>query len=89
MSDVDPKNGHDPVSCERAYRLLFELLEGTLPETMSQSVLEHFHGCPPCLEFFDSYRKTPGLAREALAKEVPTEVTNVLVSFLREKLPQD
>jgi hypothetical protein len=84
MSDC---HSHDHVSCQRAYDLLFDYLEGSLPETESAAVREHFKLCPPCLEFLESYRKTPGLCRTALERETPPQVTEKLLDFLRKKLP--
>jgi anti-sigma factor RsiW len=76
------------VSCQGAYDLLFDLLDGQLPEEKAGAVQAHFQACPPCLQFLESYRKTPGLCREALAREVPQEVTSSLLSFLRSQLPK-
>ena len=77
----------DGVSCQGAYDLLFDLLEGQLASERETAVRAHFEACPPCLEFLESYKKTPHLCREALAHEVPPEVTHSLLTFLRKQLP--
>ena len=74
------------VSCKQAYDLLFSYLEGELPRPIVKSLEAHFKLCPPCDEFLASYRRTPGLCREALDAEVPDEVTQRLQNFLRGKI---
>jgi anti-sigma factor RsiW len=88
MSEDQCHSHGDGVSCQKAYDLLFDLLEGHLPTETEKRVRAHFGACPPCLEFLESYRKTPHLCRQALAKEVPDEVTQSLLGFLRRQLPQ-
>jgi anti-sigma factor RsiW len=74
------------VSCQRASELLFDFLEGSLPESERLEVEAHFSRCPPCLEFLQSYRKTPSLCRKALHRDAPTEVLNRVKDFLRKKM---
>ncbi len=80
-------HAHQGSSCREAYDLLFDFLEGHLPDPSAQDVRTHFERCPPCLKFLESYRQTPGLCRKALEQQVPAEVTERLLSFLRQKLP--
>lgn len=78
------------VSCEQAYDLLFDYIEGNLSEALRAGVERHISVCPPCLEFVNSYRKTPNLVREAVnAEAVPEEVTQRLRSFLRSHIPRE
>jgi anti-sigma factor RsiW len=74
------------VSCKQAHDLLFSYLEGELGQKTVTSLEAHFKLCPPCDEFLASYRKTPGLCRQALDAEVPAEVTQRLQNFLRSKI---
>ena len=82
MSGSEPRR----VSCAQAYDLLFDFLEGTLPEPERREVESHFSRCPPCHEFLQSYRKTPDLCRKALERDAPAEVLCRVKEFLRKKL---
>ena len=79
---------HDHVSCKQALDLLFAYLEGELDASTVAAVRQHFGVCPPCEQFLQSYKQTPGLCREALDKDVPPEVMGGLKAFLRSKLPK-
>lgn len=76
----------EEVSCKQAYDLLFSYLEGELAPATTQSLEAHFALCPPCQEFLASYRKTPSITRAALDAEVPGEVTDKLMDFLRARI---
>jgi anti-sigma factor RsiW len=85
---VTKMSGHvHDIDCQRAYDLLFDYLEGSLPTPVTQDVDAHFAVCPPCQQFMSSYKKTPELTRAALEQEVPEAVAHGLMEFLRAKLP--
>ena len=77
MKDV-PK-----LSCSDAGELLLEFLENTLSPDLQSGLRKHFENCRPCLSFLEGYKKTPGLCKKALLKEMPREVSDRLMSFLR------
>ena len=79
-------HNHD-IDCQRAYDLLFDFLDGSLPEPTTRDVSAHFALCPPCQQFMTSYKKTPHLTRAALEQEIPPAVTQGLMDFLRGRLP--
>lgn len=79
-------SGEHDITCRTCYELLFSYLEGEVPAEVCAGLDEHFRQCPPCRQFLVTYRATPGLARDALAKEVPAEVTDALHAFLRSKI---
>lgn len=74
------------VSCKQANDLLFAYLEGELPADEARALEVHFQRCAPCDEFLLSYRKTAGLCREALDRDVPAEVVDRVKAFLRGKV---
>ncbi len=52
------------------------------------SLLVEFLGhlqCPPCLRFLETYKKTTQLCSNALKKAAPPELTNRLMTFLRQR----
>ncbi len=73
-------------NCKDSINLLQDYLDGELPEEDARHLKEHLSGCAPCVDFFRTYRATPGLCRKALAQKMPTEVAHKLTEFLRAKL---
>lgn len=72
------------VSCERVVALLLEYLEGDLPSELATALARHLDDCPHCVEFVAQYEATSVLCREELAREMPTELSERLASFLRD-----
>jgi anti-sigma factor RsiW len=72
-------------TCRETIDLLLDLLEGRLPDGERADLEAHLAGCPPCVEFVNSYKATPGILRKALAVELPKDVADRLGTFLRDK----
>jgi anti-sigma factor RsiW len=62
-----------------------DYLSGTLPAEDRQSFDDHLVYCPECVKFFETYKKTPRVSRDALSIEMPERVRNEVRSFLRER----
>ena len=71
------------VSCASGVALLMDYLEGVLPDDVRTALEAHVAGCPRCVAFVASYRKTPELLRAATDSALPTDVRQSLRSFLR------
>ena len=71
------------MECQKAIDLLSDYLEGAISEDARAHLQSHFKDCPPCLEFFESYRKTSTLCRKSLMKTAPSDVVDRLKTFLR------
>lgn len=68
--------------CPQMMDLLVDYLEDELdPEQVSQLEL-HLELCPPCMNFLDGYKQTGTVCREALRKQMPTELKSTLHAFL-------
>ena len=71
-----------PVACRDGVALLMDYLEDLLPAD-ERAVLEaHVAGCPRCVAFVESYRRTPGILREATAAALPDDLVESLNRFL-------
>ena len=55
------------IICVSGVELLMEYLEGTLAPDVRAAIDAHVAGCPRCVAFIDSYRKTPRILRDATA----------------------
>lgn len=73
------------LTCRDGVELLMDYLEGVLPEPLRREIDAHVAGCPRCVAFVESYRKTPGIVRAATAAEVPGDLAASLRRFLAER----
>jgi anti-sigma factor RsiW len=71
-----------PEKCSEVFSLLSEYLNLELPPDACQEVEAHIAGCPPCIEFAESLRKTVELCR----RYRPTEMPQALEANAREEL---
>jgi anti-sigma factor RsiW len=71
------------ISCQQLIDFCLDYIEGALPDDDARGFRRHLERCPDCVTFFDTYRKTPELSREALATRIPPAVHEAVRSFLR------
>jgi len=57
--------------CREVFSLLSEYLNVELPPDACQEIEAHLAGCPPCIEFADSLRKTVDICRSYRPSELP------------------
>jgi anti-sigma factor RsiW len=62
---------HAPDECKQIFATLSEYLDLELPPEACREMEAHFAGCPPCVEFAESLRKTVALCHEYQAGEMP------------------
>jgi anti-sigma factor RsiW len=73
------------ISCSQLVDYCMDYLSGSLPTEDRQSFDNHLAHCPDCVNFFQTYKKTPEVSREALSLEMPERVRSEVRSFLRER----
>lgn len=73
-------------TCKELVDLLADYLEGQLPPDVARDLDQHLADCPPCLNFLKTYRTTTRLIREVGCEEIPPELEDRLLKFLREHL---
>ena len=71
------------ISCQNIVDFCVDYLEGALPAEDQSGFARHLTVCSPCLSFFDIYRLTSEISRQALAAEMPLEVKDAVRSYLR------
>ena len=74
------------INCRQLIDFCFEYLDGALPDKERSHFKEHLELCPDCVSFFETYRRTPEVTREALALEMPASVKESVRSYLKRKL---
>lgn len=57
--------------CEEVFALLSDYLNLELPPEACRAIEQHLAGCPPCIEFLESLRKTVDLCRRYTPAELP------------------
>ena len=57
--------------CKEVFSLLSEYLNLELPSDACREIETHLAGCPPCIEFAESLRKTVDLCRHYRPSEMP------------------
>jgi hypothetical protein len=71
------------INCQQLIDFCFDYIDGSLAEDVRLRFTQHLKQCGDCLVFFETYRKTPELTREALATQIPPAVRDSVRSFLR------
>ena len=62
--------GHQD-NCKEIFALLSEYLNLELPPDACKEIENHLAGCPPCIEFAESLKKTVELCRQYRPNELP------------------
>ena len=57
--------------CKEVFSLLSDYLNLELPPDVCKEIDAHLNGCPPCIEFTESLRKTVELCRRYRPNEMP------------------
>jgi len=73
------------ISCQQLIDFCFDYIDGSLPEDEQARFTQHLRQCRDCVVFFETYRRTPELTREALETQMPATVRESVRSFLRAK----
>ncbi len=60
--------------CKQIFALLSEYLDLELPPEACEKIQAHIAGCPPCVEFAESLRKTVEICRQYRPEELPEPV---------------
>lgn len=80
---------HDE-NCKEIASLLSEYLDAELPPDLCGQIEAHISGCPPCVEFVESLRKSIELCRrrrlEATPGPLPAEAREELMAAYRRML---
>jgi anti-sigma factor RsiW len=71
------------VDCSELVELLADYLAGELPKDRAELLEWHLEGCRPCVAFVNTYRGTIRVARKLAEVEMPAELKQRLVTFLK------
>lgn len=77
-------HGPQTEDCKEIFATLSEYLDMELPPDACRELEEHLSGCPPCIEFADSLRKTVALCHEYQPSEMPGPISQAARQRLQE-----
>ncbi len=69
--------------CQECIDLLVDYLEGELPLERAHALDIHLEMCPSCVSFVKTYKGTVDVARKLPLDEIPPELSQRLLDFLR------
>ena len=70
-------------TCKEIVDVCLDFVEGNLPPEERRRFEGHLGACEECLAFFETYKRTPEISREAFALEMPASVKSAVRDFLR------
>ena len=83
-SSEEPCGGLTHVArCQECVDLLVDYLEGDLPPERARALDIHLELCPSCVRFLRTYKGTVDVARRLPVAEIPPELTERLIDFLK------
>lgn len=70
--------------CKKFFAVLSEYLDMELPSAACQELETHLEGCPPCIEFVESLRRSIDLCRRYSPTELPKPLSEAARHELQE-----
>jgi anti-sigma factor RsiW len=70
------------VTCEQLTAFIADYLAGELDPETTLAFEEHLLGCPECISFLNTYRKTIDAVRSLRNEAIPPEMQNRVRRFL-------
>lgn len=71
--------------CQDIVGLLADYLDDSLDSAIARRLQAHLEGCAPCIAFVNTYKGTVKAARQLKEADIPPELKDRLLSFLRER----
>ncbi len=76
------------INCQQLVEFCLDYVEGALPDDEQVNFRRHLSLCPDCVTFFETYRRTPEVSREAMSPEdltaqMPASVRESVRNYLR------
>ena len=70
-------NAQEPSErCREIFAILSEYLDMELPPDSCEELESHLEGCPPCIDFLESLRKSINLCRGCSPVELPKPLSD-------------
>jgi anti-sigma factor RsiW len=77
---------HDEIKCRQLIlEFLIDYEDGSMPEPDRLRLEQHFADCPPCVVFLKTYRATGRTLRMLRPREIPRNLADAVVRFVKTK----
>ncbi len=75
------------LSCEQVNGFILDYLEGRLPDETKNKFESHLQMCAACTPYLEQYKQTVDIVAKDGKIDVPADLAEHTMSFLRENLP--
>ena len=75
------------LTCEQVNDFIMDYLEGRLPADIKSKFETHLQMCASCTPYLDQYQKTVEMVSQDGQIEIPSDLAEHTMSFLRQHLP--
>jgi Putative zinc-finger len=72
-------------TCKEITDLIFGYLNDTLSRSVKRDFQRHLRVCPDCVNFLNTYKKTVATSRSLRSEEIPANVRDNILDFLRKR----
>jgi Putative zinc-finger len=76
-------------TCKQIADLVFNYINDTLAPRVKRDFNQHLKICPDCVAFLNTYRNTVAVTRSVRAEEMPANVRDNILDFLRRRARQN
>ena len=73
-------------TCKEITDLIFGYLNDTLSRSVKRDFQRHLRVCPDCVNFLNTYKKTVATSRSLRPDEIPANVRDNILDFLRKRI---
>jgi putative zinc finger protein len=73
-------------TCKEITDLIFGYLNNTLSRSVKRDFQRHLRVCPDCVNFLNTYKKAVATSRSLLPEEMPANVRDNILDFLRKRV---
>lgn len=73
-------------SCQEMTQLVLDYLSESQPPAVKKDFERHLSICPDCVSFLRTYRKTVSATRAVKAEQLPAQVRENILAFLRKQM---
>ena len=73
-------------TCKEITVLIFGYLNNTLSPAVKRDFKRHLRICPDCVNFLKTYRKTMAASQSLRSAEIPANVRENILDFLRRRI---
>lgn len=73
-------------TCKEITGLIFGYLNDTLSRSVKRDFQRHLRVCPDCVNFLNTYKKTVATSRSLRSEEIPANVRDNILDFLRKRI---